>query len=53
MRRCITLFETKSVALFYSAAFFLGSPGMSGAKQEPFTVYAIGSDSKAELYMIF
>jgi len=29
----------------------LGSPGMSGDKQEPFKVYAIGSDGKAELYM--
>jgi hypothetical protein len=29
----------------------LGSPGMSGAKQEPFKVYAFGPDSKAELYM--
>jgi hypothetical protein len=29
----------------------LGSPGMSGTKQEPFTVYAIGSDGKAELYI--
>jgi hypothetical protein len=29
----------------------LGSPGMSGDKQEPFKVYAIGSDRKAELYM--
>jgi hypothetical protein len=29
----------------------LGSLGMSGDKQGPFTVYAIGSDGKAEPYM--
>jgi hypothetical protein len=29
----------------------LGSPGMSGDKQGPFAVYAIGSDGKAEPYM--
>ena len=29
----------------------LGSPGMSGDKAGPFTVYAIGPDSKTELYI--
>ena len=29
----------------------LGSPGMSGDKQGPFTVYAFGADSKAEPYI--
>src|SRR4051812_1682669 len=29
----------------------LGSPGMSGDKQEPFAVYAISSDGKADPYI--
>jgi len=29
----------------------LGSPGMTGDKTEPFTIYAIGKDSTPSVYM--